>query len=191
MLKHLILILACFSLVSAISWKEYVALPLDQKYCLQYLRISQVANGSLANQYMSKNDALKLKDSFNLGFSADTMAKSRLILVNLSLAPTYIEPKMIKVGDHYVSETICISQPSLCQVAPIVKVNQTQTVVYARTAAQCVSAREKDWKTWCYIMESGSDKVDCNNAPSASKNQILDNIAKNANSEQGKCLRGY
>jgi hypothetical protein len=108
------------------------------------------------------------------------------------IAPAVLNTtKYVKVGDVYVSESVCKAYPKQCEVKP----NQTTVapkvqIPNKRTAAECSAARAKDWEIYCAIVRQEGFEIDCVNANVKAKNEILDNLAEGLQSWQAKCLRG-
>ena len=184
----------------ALSWQEFVSLPLEEKMLLQYENLKGVANGTFSTPYLTAAEAASMRTSFSenvveyaRAYPNDynrAMANVRKLKVSIKpVAITYVEAKFVKVGDHYVSEAICKADPSACPAAPV---NQTQAQNKTappnkRTAAECSAAREKDWGIYCW---QNYPNVACDGVSAADKNMVLDNIAEGYYSNQAICLRG-
>lgn len=173
-----LILLLLASLAYPISWQDYIALPIDQKMILQNQRLNKIAEGSIPTPYISPQQAASI-----LGIK---------ILIPITTAPTITvinQPtNFIKVGDRYVSESICKAYPKECE-APIIVQNKTkvaQAPANKRTAAECVAAREKDWDAFVWSNYPNIDP----NANGAEKEALLDRMAEGYYSWQAKCLRG-
>ena len=197
--KYPLALLLILSSASALSWQEFCALPIIDKMLLQHENMLKIANGSVSNQYMTSAQASIWVQNENEMLSTfataypDEYARALANIKNItkSIIQQSVQPivitKMIKVGDHYVSETICKAHPEECPaetVAPIVKAQ----VNYSRTPGECGKAREEDWQTlvWNYA----GMEIDLANTNSANKESMLDQAAKGSQSKQYICLTG-
>lgn len=196
-----LLVLMLFGTATALSWEEFVRMPIEEKYLYQYERLKQIENGSFQNQYLTKAEAASWKASMaiqaNLLRANFPMAmvhvNKYLSTVKMQLPIKPAPTKFIKVGGVYVSEEICKANPSECYIAPVVQ-NQTQNkTINKRTPAECSAARQKDWELYCYQMANSPDKVDCDYIAKYNPQGmagVLDNMAALPNTNQGICLRG-
>ena len=60
----------------------------------------------------------------------------------------------------------------------------------ASTKKDCLNERKRDWQSYCAILWSQGMLIDCDNANTKSKDEILDRLANSTQSEQYRCLRG-
>lgn len=129
-----------------------------------------------------------------------------LLLCGLVLA----EPGYTRVRGMWVSDLVCRNDPAFCgmpanittvnQKPDVVQLNGTapnitfnisaQPVVQNRTAANCTSAREKDWRIYGSLLAANNMYIDIWHVSDANKKMILDNIANGRQSSQARCLRG-
>lgn len=179
----MLLLAAC---ASACSWSAFVRLPLDQKYLLE---AAMIQNSSLPGSI--KQMASQYASGYSINHPAEyatAMESVQAMLVNVSM-PVAKNTTMIKVGGVYVSQSVCQANPKAC-VQPAAPGQQAAVVQNKRTPGQCLSAREKDWDSYCYIMYNSQDKVNCAAVSEANKDQVLDSMAAEPNTNQGACLSG-
>lgn len=160
-MKQMLFTLIVIGLVYPMSWLEFVKLEPSQKYAIMSNNLEKMINAT-----------------------TPTLPKDELISILRYFKPE--EAKLIKVGNQYISEKVCKENPSLCEIKNETKSTPPTSKPLVRTIVQCLDAREKDWQNWCWI----NPKIDCANAPASAKKEILDNLAKSENSNQGRCLRG-
>lgn len=188
--KHAsIFIMLLISLQNALSWTDYVKLPIEEKMLLQYERLNQISNGEIFIEGMSKTEAVAcLKYYSNYEYSQQAVSHIQGILKNITPVQNYSieETKFIKVGDSFVSEKICNENQKLCE-APAINKTQEKVIVNKRTAAECVEAREKDWEIYCW---QNYPNIACDGVNEVDKNMVLDNLAQGYYSNQAICLRG-
>lgn len=166
-MKSILIILLLASSCWAMSWESFVNLPPDQKMAIQLKNLNRIADGNLSNPYIAKEEA-----ALWLGRKPIEVIK-----------PTIF----IKVGDHYVSESLCKADPAYC-VEPAKAVTTTPAKnANKRTPEQCGAAREKDWQVYCW---QNAKTISCDAVSNADKTMILNNLAQGYYSNQAICLRG-
>lgn len=174
----------------AISWEQYITLTPREKMIIVASRLSLMEEnklpypselGVVAREQVKTWAKPLLKDASD---SEIKLAKENLGNLTLQTIPT----EFIKVNGKWVSKKICEGNSSFCTEKVIVKAAIIPK--NPRTPNQCLVEREKDWKNWCWNAWNGGMQIDCDNAEQNSKKDILDKIAEQPGSSQGKCLRG-
>ena len=192
--KPLFAIMLLMSVTSAMSWSSFVSLPLEEKMLIMEDRLAQIENGSLYSSSLTKAEATKMHsdmDAWCREFKTsapDEYSKAEGNVKSMVfLRVNETETKFIKVGDVYISETICKASPEQCVVAPEPVVKNKTVVANKRTAAECSAARQKDWEVFCW---QNARTISCDAVAQIDKTMILDNLAQGYYSNQAICLRG-
>lgn len=183
--------------LSFASWESFCAMPIEEKMLLQNERLKQVENGSLIIAGLDLSTVSSMRaylnewiDVYSNKFQVDYSQAVKNVQAYIQSMPKEIKiiqsaTKFIKVGDKYVSESICQAYPAECVVsqptAPPAKVYNP------RTPGECSGAREKDWEVFCW---QRAKEISCDAVTDANKDQILDSIAEGYYSNQAVCLRG-
>jgi hypothetical protein len=198
-MKALFAILLLASSCWALTWESFVKLSLEEKYLLMNERLKQVENGSVSNPYLNRAGATIMRQwaigwipmfvAQNQDGYVKAMANVNEYMKNMTeVATPWLPTKFIKVGDRYVSESVCKADPAYC-VEPVANItkNVTAPVKNKRTAAECGAAREKDWAVYCW---QNAKTISCDAVSSIDKTMILNNLAQGYYSNQAICLRG-
>jgi uncharacterized protein (DUF885 family) len=201
-MKTILMLALLMSSCFALSYQSFVSLSLEEKMLLQNEGLKRIENGSASSQYLTSSEATTVKQqwftpmiqAFSSRYPTEynkAVSNVKGYMESMTNAVTQVnqsETKFIKVGDVYVSETICKASPKLCEIAPEPVKNQTVVKpANKRTAAQCSAARQKDWEVYCW---QNAMIISCDAVSDANKNMVLDNLAKGYYSNQAICLRG-
>lgn len=193
-IKPLFMLMLFMAMPFAMSWEAFVSLPLEEKMILMDDTLTKLENGSMSSSLMTKTEAGKMHTDTRqwcLEFQSNNpeeyvKAKGNVeSMVFIKVNET--ETKFIKVGDVYISETICKASPEQCVVAPAAVQPVKTKPANKRTPAQCSAAREKDWQVFCW---QNAKTISCDAVAPIDKTMILDNLAQGYYSNQAICLRG-